>query len=324
MGEAGECVGAEGVVGGGGAVELRGHGEVREAGERVGAEGVVGGGGGVELRGRRELGEPAGSKGNGRRLILIVEDEPLINQSVAHRLLAEGYDVARAWDGPTALRLAEERRPDLVLLDVMLPGLDGLTVCRVLQAERPVPVLMLTARDDEPDILAGLEAGADDYLAKPFGMRELLARVSALLRRVDRAAYLASRPAAVLVVGDLVVDTGARRVSVAGDDVRLTPTEFDLLRALARQPGTVISRDDLLSDVWDWPGASGTRTVDSHVKALRAKIGAHRVRTAHGVGYAVEAGPAPSHAGPDVSGSGTPGPSHAPSSREGDDGRPGR
>ncbi len=170
----------------------------------------------------------------------------------------------------------------------MLPGLDGLAVCRLLQEQRPVPVLMLTASDDERDILAGLAAGADDYLTKPFGMREMVARVAALLRRVDRAVLLASRPATVFTVGDLVVDTGARRVSVTGVDIRLTPTEFDLLRALALSPGTVVTREDLLADVWDWPDASGTRTVDSHVKALRAKIGAGRVRTAHGVGYALE------------------------------------
>ncbi len=226
-------------------------------------------------------------KSSGRR-ILVVEDEPLINQSVTNRLLAEGYDVTQAWDGPTAVQLGAELHPDLVLLDVMLPGLDGLAVCRLLQEQRPVPVLMLTARDDERDILAGLAAGADDYLTKPFGMREMVARVAALLRRVDRAVLLASRPAAVFVVGDLVVDTGARRVSVTGVDIRLTPTEFDLLRALALSPGTVVTREDLLADVWDWPDASGTRTVDSHVKALRAKIGAGRVRTAHGIGYALE------------------------------------
>lgn len=224
----------------------------------------------------------------GGRRILVVEDEPLINQSVTNRLLADGYDVAQAWDGPTAVQLGEEFQPDLVLLDVMLPGLDGLAVCRLLQERRPVPVLMLTARDDERDILAGLAAGADDYLTKPFGMREMVARVAALLRRVERANYLASRPAATFTVGDLVVDTGARRVSITGVDIRLTPTEFDLLRALIRNSGTVVTREELLADVWDWPDASGTRTVDSHVKALRSKIGAGWVRTSHGVGYALE------------------------------------
>ena len=223
-----------------------------------------------------------------RRRILVVEDEPVINDSVTRRLVAEGYDVAQAWDGPGAVDAAARTAPDLVLLDVMLPGFDGLEVCRRIQADRPVPVLMLTARDDEADLLAGLAVGADDYLTKPFGMRELVARVSALLRRVDRAAELASRPAAVLAVGDLTVETGTRRVRVAGAPVHLTPTEFDLLVCLAGEPGRVLTRERLLADVWDWPSASGTRTVDSHVKSLRAKIGAGRVRTVHGVGYALE------------------------------------
>ena len=147
---------------------------------------------------------------------------------------------------------------------------------------------MLTARDDEADVLVGLAVGADDYLTKPFRMRELVARVRALLRRVDRAAELAARPVGPAVVGDLVIDTGTRRVTVAGEEVRLTPTEFDLLARLAAAPGEVLTREHLLAEVWDWPDASGTRTVDSHVKALRAKIGADRVRTVHGVGYALE------------------------------------
>jgi len=223
-----------------------------------------------------------------RRRILVVEDEPVINDSVTRRLVAEGYDVSQAWDGPGAVEAAARTVPDLVLLDVMLPGFDGLEVCRRIQADRPVPVLMLTARDDEADLLAGLAVGADDYLTKPFGMRELVARVSALLRRVDRAAELAARPAAELVVGDLTVETGTRRVRIAGELVHLTPTEFDLLVCLAGDPGRVLTRERLLADVWDWPSASGTRTVDSHVKSLRAKIGAGRVRTVHGVGYALE------------------------------------
>jgi DNA-binding response OmpR family regulator len=170
----------------------------------------------------------------------------------------------------------------------MLPGFDGFEVCRRIQVDRPVPVLMLTARDDEADILAGLAAGADDYLTKPFGMRELVARVAALLRRVDRAAALASRKAAVLDIGDLQVETGPRRVTRGGHALHLTPTEFDLLVCLATSPGEVLTRERLLEEVWDWPGGSGTRTVDSHVKALRAKVGADRIRTVHGVGYAME------------------------------------
>ena len=224
-----------------------------------------------------------------RRRVLVVEDDATINDAVTRRLAAEGYAVSQAWDGPAAVAAATAEAPDVVVLDVMLPGFDGLEVCRRVQATRPVPVLMLTARDDEADILAGLAVGADDYLTKPFGMRELVARVSALLRRVERARELAARADGVLVAGDLRVDTGTRRVDVAGEEVRLTPTEFDLLACLAREPGRVLTRERLLAEVWDWPGASGTRTVDSHVKALRAKVGAGRVRTVHGVGYALEA-----------------------------------
>ena len=218
--------------------------------------------------------------------ILVVEDEPVINQAVTDRLRGSGYDVVQAWDGPAAVARFSETAPDLVLLDVMLPGFDGHEVCRRIQAQRPVPVLMLTARDDEADILVGLGVGADDYLTKPFRMRELVARVAALLRRVERAAELASHPTSDL--GDLRLDAAARRVFVAGDEVHLTPTEFDLLVCLAAKPGAVLTREHLYAEVWGWPGASGTRTVDSHVKALRAKIGAERVRTVHGVGYALE------------------------------------
>jgi len=222
------------------------------------------------------------------RRVLVVEDERIINDAVAARLRAEGFVVEQAYDGPGAVQLAAEVEPEVVVLDVMLPGFDGYEVCRRIQAATPVPVLMLTARDDEADVLVGLAVGADDYLTKPFRMRELVARVQALLRRVDRAAELAGRPSARLVAGDLVVDTGTRRVTVAGEEVRLTPTEFDLLVRLASVAGEVLTREKLLADVWDWPSASGTRTVDSHVKALRAKIGSDRVRTVHGVGYALE------------------------------------
>ena len=220
------------------------------------------------------------------RRVLVVEDEPVINQAVTDRLRGSGYDVVQAWDGPGAVTVFAEATPDLVVLDVMLPGFDGHEVCRRIQAARPVPVLMLTARDDEADILVGLGVGADDYLTKPFRMRELVARVGALLRRVDRAAELAERTASDL--GDLRIDPAARRVWVSGGEVHLTPTEFDLLLCLAASPGVVLSREHLYAEVWGWPGASGTRTVDSHVKALRAKIGTDRVRTVHGVGYALE------------------------------------
>ena len=220
--------------------------------------------------------------------MLVVEDEPVINQAVADRLAAEGFEVRQAYDGPTAVEAAAVWEPHLLVLDVMLPGLDGHEVCRRVQAAQPVPVLMLTARDDETDILVGLGVGADDYLTKPFSMRELVARVRVLLRRVDRAAELALRGGPVrLRLGPLDIDPAGRRVHVAGAPVHLTPTEFDLLACLAARPGTVLSRDELMAEVWDWPDATGTRTVDSHVRSLRAKIGADLVRTVHGVGYAL-------------------------------------
>ena len=223
-----------------------------------------------------------------QRTILVVEDEPLINEMVAERLRSEGHRVVQAHDGPGAVESFEEHTPDLVVLDLMLPGFDGLEVCRRIQASRPVPVLMLTARDDETDVVVGLGVGADDYLTKPFRQRELVARVAALLRRVDRAAELASGAGASRTVGTLVVDGAARRVSVDGADVHLTPLEFDLLDVLAAEPGAVRTRDELMRQVWGWSGGAGSRTLDSHVKALRAKIGADRVRTVHGVGSALE------------------------------------
>jgi DNA-binding response OmpR family regulator len=168
--------------------------------------------------------------------ILVVEDEPVINQAVTDRLRGSGYDVVQAWDGPGAVTQFAESAPDLVLLDVMLPGFDGHEVCRRIQGGRPVPVLMLTARDDEADVLVGLGVGADDYLTKPFRMRELVARIAALLRRVDRAAELAVRSA--IELGDLRVDVAARRVWVSGVEVHLTPTEFDLLLHLAGNPAS--------------------------------------------------------------------------------------
>ncbi|MFC7502506.1 response regulator [Nocardioides sp. CPCC 206347] len=220
--------------------------------------------------------------------LLVVEDDAVINQALSDRLEAEGYDVVRAWDGPGAVAAFAEHEPDLVVLDVMLPGYDGHEVCRRIQAERPVPVIMLTARAEESDVLVGLGVGADDYLTKPFRMRELVARIGALLRRVERAAELVGRRP--LLLGALRVDPAARRVWRDDDEVHLTPTEFDLLVCLAASPGAVVTRDKLMAEVWGWPGASGTRTVDSHVKGLRAKVGADLVRTVHGVGYALETG----------------------------------
>jgi DNA-binding response OmpR family regulator len=219
------------------------------------------------------------------RTVLVVEDERTIAESVAARLRAEGFTVFMAGDGPGAVAAVRRHQPDLVVLDIMLPGFDGLEVCRRIQADRPVPVLMLTARDDETDLLVGLAVGADDYLTKPFSLRELAARVHALLRRVDRATTVTQQ---TLRLGDLEINQAERRVRRSGVEAHLTPTEFDLLVHLAGRPRTVLPRERLLADVWGWPDASGARTVDSHVKALRRKLGADLIRTVHGVGYALE------------------------------------
>ena len=223
--------------------------------------------------------------------ILVIDDEPQILRAMATNLRARDFTVDLAHTGREGLRLAADHRPDLVIVDLGLPDLDGVEVVAGLRGWTNIPIIVLSVRDAESDKVAALDAGADDYLTKPFGMRELVARVAALLRRVDRAPVLAAeRGRRVFTVGAVVCDTGARRVTVDGSDVSLTQTEFDLLACLASTPGQVWSRERLLSDVWDWPDATGTRTVDSHVKALRAKIGAGRVRTVHGVGYALEPG----------------------------------
>jgi DNA-binding response OmpR family regulator len=218
------------------------------------------------------------------RSILVIEDEPTIADAVALRLRSEGFAVDIAADGPGGVDACERLVPDLVVLDLMLPGLDGLEVCRRIQRTRPVPVLMLTARDTEDDLVVGLATGADDYLTKPFSGRELVARVRALLRRFERAG---EAPDDVhLLLGDVDLDLAGRRVTRAGDLVHLTPTEFDLLAFLARRPGQVFTREQLLHQVWGYRDGSGARTVDSHVRALRRKLGADVVRTVHGVGYA--------------------------------------
>jgi DNA-binding response OmpR family regulator len=221
----------------------------------------------------------------GGPLICVIEDEHAIADAVAARLRAEGFAVEVAHDGPAGIALCERLLPDLVILDLLLPGIDGLEVCRRIQRSRPVPVLMLTALDAETDMLVGLGVGADDYMTKPFSPRELVARVRALLRRVER------RPPTgeALRVGALTVDPAERRVRVGRDEVDLTATEFDLLSVLAARPGKVHTRDQLLAEVWGWRDGSGSRTVDSHVRGLRRKLGPGWVRTVHGVGYALEA-----------------------------------
>jgi DNA-binding response OmpR family regulator len=220
--------------------------------------------------------------------IVVVEDEAAIADALAARLRAEGFAVEVAGDGPGGVELCRRVRPDAVVLDVMLPGFDGLEVCRRIQAERPVPVLMLTARDDEADVLVGLGIGADDYVTKPFSMRQVVARVKALLRRVERAGSVDE--SARIVAGPLEIDPAARRVRLDGAAVHLPPTEFDLLLHLAQSPGVVFSRERLLREVWGWEVDAGSRTFDTHIAGLRKKLGAGWVRTAHGIGYAFEAG----------------------------------
>jgi DNA-binding response OmpR family regulator len=220
------------------------------------------------------------------RSILLVEDDQTIAHAVRDRLLAEGFAVRVEGDGERALAAYSRIEPDVVVLDRLLPGLDGLEVCRRMQAARPVPVLMLTALSEETDLLVGLGVGADDYMTKPFSMRELVARVHALLRRVERAAQLTAEET-VIRAGQVEIDTAERRVFVRGREAQLTRTEFDLLRRLAERPGQVYERERLLSDIWGFSEAAATRTVDSHVRALRRKLGPDVVRTVHGVGYAL-------------------------------------
>jgi DNA-binding response OmpR family regulator len=224
--------------------------------------------------------------------VLVVDDEEAIAEAVRARLQSEGYEVLVAGDGPEAIRMCDEARPDLVVLDLMLPGMDGLEVCKVIQRERWVPVLMLTARTEEADKVAGFAVGADDYLTKPFSLRELAVRVRAILRRVERAATIeVASPAEPLERHGLTIDAGRHRVSVDGEDVGLTPLEFEILLSLAREPGVVFTREQLMDRVWGYRDYAGGRVVDSHVARIRRKLGEDGneprfIRTVHGIGYA--------------------------------------
>lgn len=201
--------------------------------------------------------------------ILVVDDEPTLVATLRYNLEREGYRVTTASDGESALAAARESRPDLIVLDLMLPGLDGLDVCRILRREMTVPILMLTAKTEEVDKVVGLELGADDYVTKPFSMRELLARVRALLRRAG-----APPPAEteVLTAGDLEVDLRRREAARRGEALTLKPKEYDLLLFFLRNRGRAFTRDELLNQVWGYDFAGDTRTVDVHVRWLRQKI----------------------------------------------------
>jgi DNA-binding response OmpR family regulator len=219
--------------------------------------------------------------------ILIVEDEPTLLATLRYNLEKEGYAVVTAPDGEAALALARSELPQLVVLDVMLPKLDGLEVCRILRRESAVPILMLTAKTEEVDKVVGLELGADDYVTKPFSMRELLARVRALLRRTERSPQADSES---LTTGDLTVDVTKRLVFRAGRALALKPKEYELLAFLARNRGRAFTRDQLLNQVWGYDFAGDSRTVDVHVRWVREKIEEEpskptRLITVRGTGY---------------------------------------
>ncbi len=224
--------------------------------------------------------------GQARGLVLVVEDEPAIADLIRMYLAKAGYGVQVERDGALALAAVRSMRPAAIILDVGLPGIDGIEVCRRLRAEQDwTPVLFVTARDDEVDRVVGLELGADDYVTKPFSPRELVARVGSVLRRTKGV----PDSQAPLQVGEVSLDLGARRAFAGDAEVSLTATEFDLLAYLMRRPGRVFSREQLLSEVWGYASAAGTRTVDVHVAQVRAKLGAASpIRTVRGVGYAAE------------------------------------
>jgi two-component system alkaline phosphatase synthesis response regulator PhoP len=226
-----------------------------------------------------------------RRRLLLIEDDPTLRRALAFNLSREGYDVASAADGESGLEAARADRLDLILLDVMLPGMSGIEVLRVLRREGiSTPVIILSAKGDEIDRVVGLKVGADDYVAKPFSRPELLARIEAVLRRQRREG---AEPEAreELAFGDVRIDTARREVSVDGEAVHLTTKEFDLLAHMAANPGRIFTRDQLLARIWGYDYVGDGRTVDVHVSWLRGKLrgadGHNYFRTVRGVGYAV-------------------------------------
>ena len=222
--------------------------------------------------------------------ILIVEDDQNLLATLKYNLLKESYDVIMAIDGAQAIETARRERPGLIVLDVMLPKLSGFEVCRILRKEMTVPILMLTAKTEEVDKIVGLEIGADDYMTKPFSMRELLARVRAMLRRAKMAEPEPSDEKTLLKINDLEIDPARHRASLKETVLNLTPKEFDLLVFLANNKGFVFNREQLLEKVWGYDYAGDTRTVDVHIRWLRQKIEtdpAHprNLLTVRGAGY---------------------------------------
>lgn len=228
--------------------------------------------------------------------ILIVEDELTLQETLAFNLKKQGYKIETAGDGQTAIDLAHQHKPDLILLDIMLPGMDGFEVCRILRKDMLVPILMLTARDDEIDRVVGLEVGADDYLTKPFSMRELIARIKALLRRAKIVQELSSSDGPtgkVYTFGNLTIDENRREVSLEGQPLNLKPKEYDLLLFLGQHKGQVLSREMILEKVWGWDFFGDSRTVDVHIRWLREKIEndpskPKRIITSRSAGYRFE------------------------------------
>lgn len=226
--------------------------------------------------------------------ILLIEDDATLAETLRYNLEREGYAVLFAADGIQGLELARRECPDLLVLDVMLPRLDGFSVCRILRQESDVPIIMLTARQDEVDRIAGLELGADDYVSKPFSLGELLARVRAILRRTERRPTTPTTNREILEAGDLRIDAKSRRAWRSGQELSLPQKEFDLLTCLIRNRGIALSRDLLLERVWGFDFLGDSRTVDVHVRWLREKIEANPaspcyIQTVRGVGYRFEA-----------------------------------
>ncbi len=225
--------------------------------------------------------------------ILVVEDEVRLNALIAKELAAAGHEVRQAMDGITALRMVEEGIPELVILDWMLPGLDGLAVCRRLRRDHLMPIIMLTARAEEIDRVMGLEVGADDYVVKPFGMRELMARAAAVLRRVelDRQQPGSGGPDHAIERGPLRIDPEARAASLEGAPLILTPKEFDLLLLLASNPGRAFNREFLIERIWSGDYEGFDRAVDNHIRRLRRKLGpfGDSISTVWGIGYRFQA-----------------------------------
>jgi DNA-binding response OmpR family regulator len=225
--------------------------------------------------------------------ILIVEDDQNLLAALKYNLLKESYDVITAVDGAKAIEISRSEKPELIVLDVMLPKLSGFDVCRILRNEMTVPILMLTAKTEEVDKIVGLEIGADDYMTKPFSMRELLARVRATLRRVDMSKLQPASEQKNLKIGDLEIDFGRHQAFYGGSPLELTPKEYDLLLFLARNKGLVFSREQILDKVWGYDYAGDTRTVDVHIRWLRQKIEndpthPRNLLTVRGAGYKLE------------------------------------